>query len=192
MGVSYCFMMTQGANGFAVLSSSLHTSFYFTALCFITRQPCRRAARQPCQTLSFPIRSLSEKSIALWNTKITNACWRISMYIVKMYSSNKNKPREYLYSIGLYWQLLIQVNILPKLLERTIRSDEVVFASTVCVWCCNPGNKWCVFITALWPFYLCPICSNPQPPEGNRTRSAHWQENHWRMTGVSWFSPSAR
>jgi len=55
------------------------------------------------------------------------------MYFVKMYSSNKNKPREYLYSIGLYWQLLIQVNILPKLLERTIRSDEVVFASTVCV-----------------------------------------------------------
>lgn len=61
MGVSYCFMMTQGANGFAVLSSSLHTSFYFTALCFITRQPCRRAAQQPCQTLSFPI--LSQSSI---------------------------------------------------------------------------------------------------------------------------------
>lgn len=61
MGVSYCFMMTQGANGFAVLSSSLHTSFYFTALCFITRQPCRRAARQLCQTLSFPI--ISQSSI---------------------------------------------------------------------------------------------------------------------------------
>ncbi len=52
MGLSYCFMMTWGVNGFAMLSSSLHTSFYFTALCFITRQPCRRAARQPRQIVS--------------------------------------------------------------------------------------------------------------------------------------------
>lgn len=50
-------MMAQGANGFAVLSSSLHTSFYFTAQRFITRQPCRQAAWQLLQTLSFPILS---------------------------------------------------------------------------------------------------------------------------------------
>lgn len=63
MGMSYCFMMTRGANGFAMLSSSLHTSFYFTALRFITRQPGRRAARQPRQILSFPsfLSPLSEK-----------------------------------------------------------------------------------------------------------------------------------
>lgn len=106
MGVSYCFMMTKAANGFAVLSSSLHTSFYFTALCFITRQPCRRAARQPCQTLSFPIRSEKWEiysTVKYQNNLMHAEEYQCIPYIVKMYSSMnvlKNKACEYLYSTG--------------------------------------------------------------------------------------------
>lgn len=183
MGVSYCFMMTWGANGFAVLSSSLHTSFYFTALRFITRQPCLRAARQPCQTLIFPIFSQSfireeiysivkyQNNLGIltytWQKCTVQECSQTQILIVFIRMTVAIKTYSTFLELNFQkgWR---EVNVAGECYTSWEVCMEVPYACEGIA----PGTSdvFSLQLSFTWPFYLCPICSNPQPPEGNRTR----------------------